>query len=153
ALDGRPKVAFADTGTLSADQIRLYLRELDSKSTTGMTINGGGNAPNKLNLAPDRMLATGHVGIASPQFTGRAQSLSATFRVQPPANPAQPNGAPGTSTPASKPAGQSSPAAAPGTLQPQQKYYIDTDQIQLEVSMVGQSASPIALACDGHVVI
>jgi hypothetical protein len=156
ALEGRPKVAFAESGTLSADQIRLYLRELDSKSTAGITLNGNGDTQNKLRLAPDRMLATGHVDIDSPKFTGRAQSLSATFRLQPPAaaaGPAQPNAASGVANPSAKPAVPSAPASTPGSMPPQQKYYIDTDQIQLEVSMQGESATPVSLACDGHVVL
>ena len=156
ALDGRPKVAFADTGTLTADQIRLYLRELDSKSTEGIAIGGAtGDPNNKLRLAPDRMLATGHVEIASPQFTGHAQSLAATFRLQPAAKTgdsqtAQPGAAGDQSA---KPKNGAPATAAPGTLQPQQKYYIDTDQIKLEVSMVGQTATPVALACEGHVIV
>jgi lipopolysaccharide export system protein LptA len=153
ALDGRPKVTFADTGTLSADQIRLYLRELDSKSSAGITL-GGGDAQSKLRLAPDRMLATGHVEIASPQFTGRAQSLSATFRLQAPAaDGAQTESATSTSAPSSKPNNETPATVAPSTAQPQQKYYIDTDQMELEVSMLGQSAAPVSLACDGHVVV
>ena len=72
ALDGRPKIAFAGTGSLSADQIRLYLRELEGKGSEGIVVGGGsGDAQNKLHLAPDRMLAAGHVEIASPQFTAQ----------------------------------------------------------------------------------
>jgi hypothetical protein len=160
ALEGHPKVAFAETGTLAADQIRLYLRELDSKSTAGITLNGpGGDSQSKLRLAPDRMLATGHVQIASPQFTGNAQSLSATFRLEQPAAPtantpaegAPASGAPGA--PAAKPTKDTTPKFGPSTAPPQQKYYIDTDQIQLEVSMRGQTAEPVALECDGHVIV
>ena len=156
ALDGHPKVAFAETGTLSADQIRLYLRELDSKSNEGIVVSGAtGDAKDNLRLAPDRMLATGHVEIASPQFTGHAQSLAATFRLQSPAKTADAQAAqPGAAGDQSaKPKNGSPATAAPGTPQPQQKYYIDTDQMQLDVSMVGQTATPVALACDGHVVV
>ncbi len=151
ALDGRPKIAFAGTGSLSADQIRLYLRELEGKGSEGIVVGGGsGDAQNKLQLAPDRMLATGHVEIASPTFSGHAQSLSATFRLRP--NGASNAAAPGGtgSTPA---APNAAPVAAPGATQPQQRYFIDTDQMRLDVFLTGQSAVPSTLACEGHVVL
>ncbi len=154
ALEGHPKVAFAESGTLSADQILLYLRELDSKSTAGITLNGpGGDTQNKLRLAPDRMLATGHVQIASPQFTGNAQSLSATFRLEQPTANAPSENAPKAGAPSAKPSNESPSKMGPGATPSQQKYYIDTDQIQLEVSMRGQTAAPLALECNGHVVV
>lgn len=157
ALEGRPKVAFAETGSLTADQIRMYLRELEGQGKEGFAVRGNGGATeNQLRLAPDRMLATGHVEIASPAFTGHVQSLSASFKLKPVeaqaatgatgnknAAPGAPNAADGNPT---------APNAAPAAP-PQQRYYIDADQLQLDVSITGQKAAPTSLACDGHVLL
>ncbi len=163
-LDGRPKIAFTNAGSLSADQIRLYLRELDGKSNVGIAISGGnGDRQQKVWLAPDRLLAVGHVEIASPQFTGRAQSLAATFHLRPAvgANSGKPDKSASSSnatsttssTNSTKTEAKSSFNVAPASAQPQPRYYIDTDEIQLDVSMSGQSAVPTALACNGHVLL
>lgn len=160
ALDGRPKIAFAEAGSLSADQIRMYLREIDGQGTEGLAIGGKDTkAPLKIALAPDRMLATGNVEIASPYFTGRARSLSAAFRAQPKvtkpgAITSSGNGSKNGSSPPSS-ANQQSPPNAPAIQHkaPSQRYYIDTDQIQLDLSMNGQTPSPTTLECNGHVLL
>ncbi len=153
ALDGRPKIAFGEAGALTADQIRMYLRELEGTGTEGIAIgSGNGKGPSKFRLAPDRLLATGRVEVASPQFTGRTQQLSTTFRIQPPADAGT-----GDDGKAEKPSvvpGGAKPAnASPGAGQPSQTYYIDADQMRLEVLMKGQAATPTALTCDGHIVL
>jgi hypothetical protein len=156
-LDGRPKITFGIAGALTADQIRMYMRELEGQGTEGIAIGGGSKSESKSRLAPDRLLATGRVEIASPQFTGRTQQLHTVFRLQPDAVPASP-GAPGKhGTEGAAPpdgANLSNPMnAAPGAAPPTQTYDIDTDQMQLEVSVKGQTTSPTSLACSGHVVI
>jgi hypothetical protein len=147
ALDGRPKITFAAAGTLSADQIRMYLRELEGNGTEGLAIGGGkkGDADTKLRLAPDRLLATGRVEIAAPQLTGRTQQLSTVFRI-----------AGSESDP--KAGEQGGPADGANPLnpaggQPTQTFYIDSDQMRLEVLLKGQSAVPSALECAGHIVL
>ena len=100
----------------------------------------------------------GNVEIASPQFTGRANSLSATFQMRPAAANA---GAGGAKSGADTPATASAPAAAPfglpgtspGGTTPQQRYFIETNQMRLELFLTGQSAAPSSLACDGNVVL
>ncbi|HEX3601962.1 MAG TPA: hypothetical protein VHU84_17545 [Lacipirellulaceae bacterium] len=154
--DSRPKVSFAESGSLTAEQIRLYLRELAGEGSEGISIGGNGttgkDAQKKARLAPDRMLATGHVEIASPQFTGHAQSLTATFRLKP-ADVAQSGAQNNSNNKTDNSAPKSKPPGTSNTTQPDQKYYIDTDQMLLEVSMAGQAATPLTLTCNGHVTI
>ena len=83
-MEGRPELAFAAAGSLIGDQIRLYLRELDGNATAGFAIGGsGGDKQKQSRLAPDRLIAIGHVEIASPQMAGRTQQLIANFQIQP----------------------------------------------------------------------
>ncbi len=160
ALDGRPKIAFAEAGSLSADQIRMYLRELEGHADEGFAIGGKENkTQNKLQLAPDRMLATGNVEIASPQFTGHVRSLTATFRPQP--NNVN-SGATAPTASGDKAGGKSSaktpqqsPSNAPPkpATTPSQRYFIDTDQLHLEISMNGTSPAPTTMECTGNVLL
>ena len=161
ALDGRPKIAFGASGAMTADQIRMYMRELEGEGTEGIAIGGkSGDTKSKLRLAPDRLIATGRVEIDSPQFIGHTQQLSAAFRVQPEAAIAAVAGAVGGGK-ADKAAASSGGGLFPGmpgtgapdTGAPQQKYSIDADQIRLDVLMKGQTAVPTGLACEGHIVL
>ena len=116
-LDGRPKIAFGAAGALTADQIRMYMRELEGAGTEGIAI-GGSKSESKFRLAPDRLLATGRVEIASPTFTGRTQQLHTVFRLQPDA------------APAAGPAGAVSPAAAAASsCSPNESSLVEREQI------------------------
>ncbi|MCC7476142.1 MAG: hypothetical protein IT425_12160 [Pirellulales bacterium] len=162
-LEGRPKIAFGETGAMMADQIRLYLRELEGNGEEGLAIGGKkGDGQQMIRLAPDRVLAVGNVEIASPQFTSRANSLTATFQLRPQrngttTNPASPTNAAGdelggNQAAASVPGGSSSsPTGVPGT--PQQRYYIETKEMRLELFLTGQALAPSTLVCDGGVLL
>ena len=90
-MEGRPELAFAAAGSLIGDQIRLYLRELDGNAAAGFAVGGGaskgsgtdGDKQKQSRLAPDRLIAVGHVDIASPQMAGSTQQLIANFQIQP----------------------------------------------------------------------
>ena len=63
---------------MTADQIRMYLRELEGKGAEGFAIGGSGSGGKiKILLAPDRLTATGRVEVVSPQITAHTQQLSA----------------------------------------------------------------------------
>ena len=68
-MAGRPRLAMTGAGQLTADQIRVYLRELESDGKT--------------KPVPDRMNAVGQVEIESPQLLARTRELVATFRNEP----------------------------------------------------------------------
>jgi lipopolysaccharide export system protein LptA len=141
-LDGRPQFGIADAGSLAADQIRVYLRELDGKSGAGIAISSGSSQNSKLRIAPDRLVAVGNVEIASPQMTGRTGKLTATFRIKP-AAPAD------GSQPASTGGGPLIPTS--GAEQSGQRFNIDANEVRLDVDLMGQSASPSAIECVGNV--
>jgi hypothetical protein len=149
-MEGRPELAFASAGSVMGDQIRLYLRELDGKSAAGFRFGGsGGDKQKQSSLAPDRLIALGHVEIASPQMTGRTQQLIANFQIQPEV-PAAP---PATGGKAAQPGVASKPNAAPKDDSPRQVYQLVADQMRLEVFLRGQTAVPATLACDGNIVV
>ncbi len=82
-MDGRSELAFAAMGSLIGDQIRLYLRELDENATVGFKVAGGTDNQKQSKLAPDRLIAFGHVQIVTPQLTGSTQQLLTSFRIEP----------------------------------------------------------------------
>jgi lipopolysaccharide export system protein LptA len=152
-LDGRPQFAFGPAGALTADQMKVYLRELQSDAPAGIGIPvSGGHDGEKLQVVPDRINARGAVDIQSSRLTGRTTELLVTFRPEPiAAVPAA--GAPAitpTATPQSSFADKLTGGGAGGSSQ--QVFHIDSDAIKLDVQMVGQSASPTTLSCDGNVV-
>lgn len=167
-LGGRPKIAFGPSGSITADEIRLYLRELEGEGSEGMVIGGsGGDGKTKIRLAPDRLLATGQVEVVSPQLTARTQQLSAAFRIEVPAANIAAAGGAGAAVAAPAAAASGKPekvaagglfagafgAAAPTAGQPQQSYSVDADQIRLDMLVKGQTAVPTGLGCVGHIVL
>jgi lipopolysaccharide export system protein LptA len=140
-LDGRPQLALVNAGSLTADRMKVYLRELEGNShPVGLPIRS--TSGSELQVVPDRLAASGRVEIHSPQLTGRSGELLATFRIQPPAPIDEANPAA-----AALPFGQSSPAAAR-----QDAFHIESDRMQMELHVQGQTAQPASLACDGKVV-
>src|SRR5262249_41101187 len=139
-LDGRPQFAFANTGSLAADGMKIYLRELQGATAAGMgflVANGDG----KIEVVPDRIIAAGHVDIQSPRITGRRTQLFVAFRMQPaPAAGAAvtPNAATGQPQQQSL-ADRLTGGGAPANGQ-QQTFQIDADRMQLEVAAHGKNA-------------
>jgi lipopolysaccharide export system protein LptA len=146
-LDGRPQLGLANAGSLTADRIKVYLRELEgSASAVGLPIAANSGDGRNLQIAPDRLAATGRVEIHSPQLTGRTSELLATFRIQP-------------ATPADSPASEGAAGGLSSRLnmaspngERTQAFDIECDKMAMEVHMQGQSAQPATLACDGNVV-
>jgi lipopolysaccharide export system protein LptA len=156
-MEGRPEMAFAAAGSLSGDQIRLYLRELDGTATAGVLVSGsGGDKQKQTRLAPDRLIALGNVEIGSPQMAGRTQQLVANFQLQPEAPPI--SGAAGAQAAAAGKASPAGPAAKANAVPknnepPQQTYQVVADQMQLEVILKGQAAVPATLNCNGNIIV
>jgi lipopolysaccharide export system protein LptA len=145
-LDGRPQLGLAHAGSLTADRMKVYLRELEgTAAAVGLPIAGSSGGGGKSQIAPDRLAATGRVEIHSPQLTGRTAELLATFRIQPGAT-AEPSADSSTG----RFAGPWNMASPDG--QRQQAFHIESDKMQLEIHTQGQSAQPATLACDGNVV-
>ncbi|MEX0611723.1 MAG: hypothetical protein WD738_11170 [Pirellulales bacterium] len=145
-LEGRPQLAFATSGTLTADQMKVYLRELEAKDgSVGLSIASGAEGGSKLQVVPDRLTATGRVEVQSPQVSGRTAELQATFRMQ----PAAPDDVSADSA-AGGSEGRLNLASPDG--QPEQAFHIESDKMQMEIRMRGQSAQPATLDCAGNVV-
>jgi hypothetical protein len=142
AMEGRPQLGIVDMGSLTADQIRVYLRELQGDGKTGISLSRGSDSSRKLNVVPDRVAAVGQVEIHSPRLTGHTGVLRATFRIQPQNAAAD----------ATKKDGGGIANLAPGG-QSQQAFNIDADEIRLDAFLQGQSVIPSTLACDGNVVL
>lgn len=154
ALDGRPQLGVANAGSLTADQLRLTFRELQSVAAADAK-------EGKLQLIPDRLAAAGRVEIMSPTLTGRTEQLLAIF--ESPHNPltnttaagGARDGSPATRTPESGSsqgiASQLNPSAQ-RKKSPTSAYHIETDRMQLGVILQGRDATPSSLLCEGNVV-
>jgi hypothetical protein len=143
-MEGRSEVALGSAGSLIADQIRLYLRELDENATAGWTIAGnGGQKPT--HVAPDRIIAIGNVEIASPQVKARTQKFLANFRIVLPQSVAP--GAPAVAA-TQQPV---QPKSEPNKNPPQSTYLVVSDEIRLDAVLQGQTPTPMTLMCVGNV--
>jgi hypothetical protein len=144
-MEGRPELAFAAAGSIIGDRIWLYLRELAGKAPSAVPSVKSSDKPaqKQFNLAPDRLIATGRVGIRSQQLTGQTQQLVANFRMQEPTPDEANKDKTSPPGPTNRTAGN----------EPQQSYQIDADKMRLDVFMRGQKAVPASLACDGHIVL
>jgi hypothetical protein len=157
-LDGRPQLAFADTGALTSDRIEVRLRELQDTGTTptglGVSLNGSGTK--RIRVIPERLSATGRVELQSRQLSGRTNELVTEFHAQ-----LDHQAAAGTGgwTSASESHGPiKNPLAGPidGATEVKssaQAYHIDAARIQIHAQLSGQSADPSSIVCDGDVLL
>ncbi len=156
-LEGRPSLGMANLGGMTADRVRVLVRELQGDATggLGMLLAGTASQRSKIQVVPDRLEATGHVEIDSPELTGKTEELLATFHVQPePAADAADAAATAAGDGAAASSGSLADQFGPRTSgQPSKTYHIDTDRLQVDVNMLGQRAQPANLTCDGHVLL
>lgn len=145
-ITGRPQLAVTGVGQLTADQMQVYLRELDTSGATQppMVLPGQGALGAKLQVVPDRVVAAGQVHIDSLSFVGRTEQLTAVFRVEPAAA-----GAPGPAEPAGGVASRLDETRV--DQQAPQAYRLKADRLDLEIALRGERAVPISATCEGHV--
>jgi hypothetical protein len=154
-LEGRPQFAFGSTGALTADRMKIYLRELatqrDKANQAGITVSAGSGG-GEIQLIPDRLVAAGNVEIQSPRLTGRTGELAVSFKIEaPPTVLAQQQDAAGAAgTPSESLADKLSRGIAAGPMQPM--FELSSDRMKLDVALKGKSAAPKTLICDGNVV-
>ena len=113
---GRPRIAVASMGQLVADQVRVFLREVES--------NG------KAQPIPDRMIAVGQVEVDSPELLARTRELVANFRIE--AETAADDA--GTGLTQFDIARNAGPTA--------RIYQVQSDRMGLEVALRGRRAAP-----------
>jgi hypothetical protein len=159
ALEGRPQLAFADSGAIVADGISVLMRELPTGAGTnvGVPISGGQRGPGgerQMRVVPERLTATGRVEIQSRQVTGRTHEVVADFTMPVGTGKASANGSAQASA-ANKSAatGLAQFNLAPGAEPARQAFHIDADRIQVQVKLQDQSVVPSSVVCDGHVVL
>lgn len=158
-LVGRPQMGVAKMGALEADRIQVFVRELEgnSEAAGAVPLPGelGGNG--KLQIAPDRLAASGRVEIESRELTGNTEELLVAFRVEPAAAEERATGAAAdgaakaTSAAGGRGGGGGSMNLA-SRSEGQQQYHIDTDRLRVQVAVRGEKMSPTNLSCDGNVV-
>ncbi|HEV3416388.1 MAG TPA: hypothetical protein VG056_06230, partial [Pirellulales bacterium] len=79
SLIGDARASLTGQGTLSSDEIHLWLKELPPTEKPM-----AGSPPPRWQVIADRMKAQGHVQIDSPQLTGATSQLEAWFEQAPP---------------------------------------------------------------------
>ncbi|QDT01606.1 hypothetical protein [Adhaeretor mobilis] len=139
SLLGRPKLAMPGVGRLWAEDLKLYLRESTAKSPAGSST---------LNLSdrvrPERMVATGHVDIHSPEITAEVNELSLTMRYEDSLDQAgQPTGRQTSS-------GQRSVLNRDGK-QRGRSYGITGNKLQMQIAVRGKTPEVSRLSVDGNV--
>ncbi len=128
---GRPRLAVSQMGQLTADQLRVFLREVEIAGKT--------------QPLPDRMYATGQVEIDSPELLARTRQLTANFRVE-----SESQAVAGGES-ASAPSGLSRFNMDRPVGRGARTYQVQSDEMQLEVALRGKRAAPTTLACNGNV--
>jgi hypothetical protein len=152
-MEGRPRLAMADVGGLTADRIKLSMRELQgaaADSGVGLPASRGRASKSKVQLAPDQLTANGRVEIHSHQITGRTDELMATFRLQSTPLPTAAAGSQstgGVATPITPLAAASRPGES------QQSFDVYAARMRFEVLMHGESIAPSSALCEGNVVL
>lgn len=155
SLLGRPRLEAAGNGSLTADEVHLWLLEPPPGATPQ------GPATQSSQVQPDRMLAQGNVRIESPQLTGDTKRLEVWFRQAvggtglaarakanrqdaPPQSLASPRGhlAPPPLLPTTR-------EQAP----PKQTFAVEGDLVRMQLLMRGRAADLSDLTIDGHVVL
>lgn len=145
SIIGQPRIIAAGFGQISANQMHFYLKEVPADGEDGPALEVGGSkgSADRLAVLPDRLAATGHVEIQSPQLTGRTEELYAWFQsVTPGRNPSANEVSRTTERP------PADDAAVPTGA----TYDIGAAKIQLELALVGRQTQPKNLSCEGQVV-
>ncbi len=156
SLDGRPRFAFASAGSLTADTMKVYLRELQGDAPAGVGIPVSAGEGGKRQITPDRLIATGRVEIQSPRLTARTGEFLDAFLSQPVVAAPVENAVGAADVAPAQPtqgsfADKLTGGAAAGAQQ--QIFHIDADRMELEVQTHGKSASPTTLACEGNILL
>jgi hypothetical protein len=150
-LDGRPQLGLAAAGSLAAEQITLYLRDLKGDEAAALPVGPSDGMGSKLRVAPERLVATGGVEITSAQLSGRTERLLATFRPVPESAAASAGDSNSANGGTGSTANPYKRAGGAGPLQP--GYHIEASQMRMNVYVRGQSAVPAELSCDGNVLL
>jgi hypothetical protein len=127
---GRPRLAVTNMGLLSADQIRVFFREVE--------------ADGKTQPIPDRLSAFGQVEIDSPELLARTRELSADFHVEQENSPSAAGSQSSSNGLAQFNMGRSTGPA-------ERVYQVQSDAMRLDVALRGRRAVPTTLLCDGNV--
>jgi len=144
ALVGRPQLAVAGVGTLTADQMKVYLRELERPADTiGLSVESGTAEGGKVQVVPDRLAASGGVEIHLLKISGRTGELLADFRLQPV----------GSQSPSEDRSHDKLGEGLNTTLSEQRPFHFESDRMRMAVNLRGQSAMPSSIACEGKVLL
>jgi hypothetical protein len=156
-LDGRPRVSLAGTGTLWADQLEIFLRETAGPAAAA-PLSG---SPLAGSVQPELIKASGRVAIESPQLNGKVNQLAVKFD-QGDSFGGAGAGSPGqiAATPISTGGASASPPAGnplamlngAGALPGGKAYNIEGVTLNLDVAMLGKTATVRGIAVDGAVV-
>lgn len=157
-LAGRPQLGVGAMGRITANEMRVYLREAAGagEAASALSLSGQqGATGGKLAVLIERMTAMGDVQIESPQLSARTSRLEANVRYRSPAD-SKSDGSPYEVSSAAEGPGAASAGerfsfgGAGGT--PSQTYFLETDELKLDVAMEGQRALPQSILCRGNVV-
>ncbi|WP_428307284.1 hypothetical protein [Lacipirellula sp.] len=158
-LDGRPRVGLAGVGTMWADRLELFLREVE---TGPPTANGAGGSLAG-SVVPELIKASNNVAIESSQLTGKVNSLKVRIdHGNAGAGPMSPapgqiaatpvsTGGPTMPTPVAPPASNPIALFNPSGAANGKSYDIQGVTLELDVAMQGKTAALRGVNVDGNV--
>ncbi len=149
---GRPRLEATGTGSMTADEVHLWLRDPPPDEAAHDRSPADG-------VQPDRMLAQGNVKIDSPQLTAATARMEVWFRPSAKRSPANSSA---TSGPRPLvPVAQNTNSAAPprvlsvarsGDDPPQQRYAVEGQLVRMQMLLEDRDAKLADLTVDGGVV-
>jgi lipopolysaccharide export system protein LptA len=163
ALKENATVNVAQMGGFAADEIYVWLNETPAGAAPSPSMSKALGGSGKMQVEPDRMLATGHVRINATQLEGETDRLELWIRKPAPVIAPLPTvpaptetGAPPPSAPPPVPA---APAPKPKPLMPKpertappgQKFHLLGDVIRIQLFRAGEETTVEEVTVDGKV--
>lgn len=157
-LDGRPRVGLAGVGTMWADRLELFLREVE----TGAPAANGAGGSLAGSVVPELIKASNNVAIESSQLTGKVNSLKVRI------DHGNANAVPAAGQIAATPISTGGPAMPPPVAPPAsnpmalfdpsgagngKSFDIQGVTLDLDVAMQGKTAAIRGINVDGNVLL
>ncbi|MEQ8837038.1 MAG: hypothetical protein RID07_09580, partial [Lacipirellulaceae bacterium] len=145
ALEGRPKLDMPAMGRLWADEMKVYL--LENNDLTRPEVAAAFASVNRddkqINILPERMVASGHVEIQSPEIIGKVNELSLWMDYR--------NAASSSATTSSQSGGSSRSLIDRGNRQGRRSYSVVGNRLEMQVAVRDRRPDVANIHVEGNV--
>jgi lipopolysaccharide export system protein LptA len=140
SIRGGAHVAMAETGSLEADEIHLWLL----KAPPGAAVPSFGGSPGEGGLVPEKMMARGHVKPNAPQLEGIVRQMNVWFAKVEPAPVAAAGAAPAAAEPPPP-----EPEKKTDRGPPSQRWHVSGDLLNVQARFRGGQTEVTEVTLDG----